>query len=494
MMGEECLAALGVADAGMYGRCVGFCGLREGGTREQRMHKGSWRMVAGVCAAVVMALVWTGAGAGAVPPVGPVTDAGVQAKIARAKEAGAKHAGMTLEAMKQRGAAVEGVISAADIGKMDAASIYGVYIGTDMQFSDRLIEAVFDRLELLSADDGVEGVKAAGVLVELSRTSVPMERERNWVGRLLRHPKASVYFGGKAGLNTIPDWGKLRRGALEPWLKEMAGLPKYWGSQEGAVVPLLEMTKLYTAFVQLAGDGMETEREKLRVGLERVAKETIAKVKAPYPEGSGLKEESAPVRWLRQAEGLFGGPALKGELYKVGARAPGIEFEWAGGGGGAKLEKLPRSLGELKGRVVVVVWFKPGAISDSRTRKALDELQAKYADRGLVVVGLAASEGWWGPFRGEVEAGDGARAAEFLGKYVAEEKPKFVVAYAGRGDRAAEFGASFLLPRMQVLGADGGVIRMPGSGGMAADRVRDVEAVVAKVLGGDGGGGGGEGK
>jgi hypothetical protein len=254
-----------------------------------------------------------------------------------------------------------------------------------------------------------------------------------------------------------------------------------------ATAPHVSMYGLYSSFVAVAGDGRVEERERLRQGLAREARETLAKLRAPRPEGQGAGEGDLNVRWLREVERTMAGPALTGELFKPGAKLPPIELKWVGGGGGVRPPVKPAGgpmrLADLAGRPVLLVWFDPEGLFESRLRADLDAVQARHADKGLVVLAIAAGGGSWGKRPSTPKPGEDELARAALEKFVAEKSPSYVVGYAGREDGAAEFGATFFLPRVQFISARGVAVPLPGRAGMAGERQSGWQAVVDRELG-----------
>src|SRR5437660_1596717 len=66
---------------------------------------------------------------------------------------------------------------------------------------------------------------------------------------------------------------------------------------------------------------------------------------------------------------------------RIGARAE----EW---GRHVWLNSPPLTLGQLKGKVVLVRWWTDGCSLCAQTAPALNELHRRYASRGLVVIGM----------------------------------------------------------------------------------------------------------
>lgn len=143
----------------------------------------------------------------------------------------------------------------------------------------------------------------------------------------------------------------------------------------------------------------------------------------------------------------------------------------------------PMSLADLAGRPVLLVWFDPEGLFESRLRADLDAVQARHADKGLVVLAIAAGGASWGKRPSTPKPGEDELARAALEKFVAEKSPSYLIGYAGRADGAAEFGATFFLPRVQFVNARGVVVPLPGRAGMAGERQAGWQAVVDRELG-----------
>ena len=121
------------------------------------------------------------------------------------------------------------------------------------------------------------------------------------------------------------------------------------------------------------------------------------------------------------------------------------------------------NLAEHEGKVVVVDFWASWCVPCRRSFPWLNSMRAKYADQGLVIIGV------------NVDASR-ADATAFLDKYPAE----FLIHFDTEGSLATEYGVE-AMPSSFVIGRDGQV--MARHLGFKVKRQDEYEAILVNALG-----------
>ena len=131
--------------------------------------------------------------------------------------------------------------------------------------------------------------------------------------------------------------------------------------------------------------------------------------------------------------------------------------------GAARPSDVPLQLDEYAGNVVVVDFWASWCVPCRRSFPWLNAMQAKYAEQGLVVIGV------------NLDA-ERAAADEFLAVYPAD----FRVYFDSERQLAKEFGVE-AMPSSYVIGRDGSVVA--SHLGFKVKKQDEYEAVLVDALG-----------
>ncbi len=129
----------------------------------------------------------------------------------------------------------------------------------------------------------------------------------------------------------------------------------------------------------------------------------------------------------------------------------------------AQTPSLTFDLAEYQGKVVVVDFWASWCVPCRRSFPWLNDMHAKYAERGLVIIGVNV---------------DASRedATTFLDKYPAD----FLIYFDAEGSLAAEYGIE-AMPSSFVIGRDGQVVARHL--GFKVKRQDGYEAILVNALG-----------
>jgi len=321
------------------------------------------------------------------------------------------------EVFRRAGGEVERRLSGVDFETADAATLEA--LAPMLQFSDGLLDRAIPRLETLSEREDADGAVAATTagLLQLMRTRSPLGLDR--VSAIANHP----------GLEPALRDG---RGAIAIEIvanTPATGLPSLRGALEGFedvfaaddVAPEVAFTgPSYLAAMErldtgIANSGRNEARRDVVIGAIR---RSLAGLHEAGPDAAATRER------LEMLVASMDGAFARGEL--VGFEAPEIEFLWSSD------DALPESLGDLRGRVVVLdfwaTWCGPCVASFPQVR----DLVKHYEDEPVTVLGVTSLQGRHIAGQGDetVTAGDPDLEFRLMGEYVVDKDMTWPVVFS----------------------------------------------------------------
>lgn len=184
------------------------------------------------------------------------------------------------------------------------------------------------------------------------------------------------------------------------------------------------------------------------VDMEAVRARLVAAARAATGDTNELKGSMNvdEIEWLTTTLDRLDGAAARNAL--LGHPAPGLEFLWSSTGQWESLE-------DLKGRVVVIdfwtTWCAPCVASFPRLR----ELQERYADAPVVILGVTSPQGRHVVDGAVVDCkGDPEREFSLMQEYIRERDITWPVVFTRQDVYNPEYGVSGI-PHVAIIDRDG---------------------------------------
>ncbi|MGD9689746.1 MAG: hypothetical protein AB7K52_08850 [Phycisphaerales bacterium] len=308
----------------------------------------------------------------AAPPTDAEIDAAIEEVLARVKDL------RPPQLFEARARAVKEVMARLAIGELTLPQIER--LREKGMFDESMRSAVFDRLGTLAKEPTIDGAAAAALRMEyvspdfdIVRTGPQREQARAGIGRAgaeaLRHPKIREAWQAERALDAL---GRLNR--ADP--AALAG-PEVIDALEKALAPGLGwpvIVRLATLLEALAS----AEAGHAPADLARITSRGLALLNELKPTSP---EDERSVAILN---GFFRGAMARGEL--LGRPAPWPTLAWASPG-------LPIDLNDLKGRVVVVLFWHTQAKGSVRALVAAESIRKRYESSPVTVVGITGVQG-----------------------------------------------------------------------------------------------------
>lgn len=315
-------------------------------------------------------------------------------------------------------------------------------------------EAVSARLDELAKAEDAEGARAAVMYTQTMFGGGEPEARIAAFRRALTHPGLGDAIQGENGDAIFQQVAYAGEDVTKPLAKEVLGLQKYLTTD--LPPENISGTMDYLSTLNGMGEAVDAAtKENVRTKLVAMFNSAASKARE-----SGDESKKGLADYLERSVKYLDGAAARGKL--IDHQVPAVDFTWSSS------DTPLKSLGDFKGKVVVVdfwaTWCGPCVASFPAVR----ELQKHYDGYDVTIVGVTSLQGKHYPGDGAEPVdteGNPEKEYELMKEFMAKKQVTWPIAFSTQDVFNPDFGVRGI-PHVAIIDPEG-IVRYNGLHPMA---------------------------